>query len=39
MAGVTESLFSWDAVDARSDLDRFYFVRDQLPDDAIIAAL
>jgi hypothetical protein len=39
MAGVTESLFSWDAVEARSDLDRFYFVRDQLPDEAIIAAL
>jgi hypothetical protein len=39
MAGVTNTLFSWDAVEARSDLDRFYLVRDHLPDEAIIAAL
>ena len=39
MANVITSLFSWDAVEARSDLDRFYLVRDHLPDEAIIAAL
>lgn len=39
MADVVKPLFSWDAVEARSDLDRFYLVRAHLPDDAIIAAL
>ena len=39
MADVVKPLFSWDAVEACSDLDRFYLVRDHLPDEAIIAAL
>jgi hypothetical protein len=39
MADVVKPLFSWDAVEARSDLDRFYLVRAHLPDEAIIAAL
>ena len=39
MADVTKPLFSWDAVDARSDLDRFYLVQAHLPDEEIIAAL
>jgi len=29
---VNPSLFSWNNVEARSDLDRFYLVRDNLPD-------
>jgi hypothetical protein len=32
-------LFSWSDVDARSDLDRFYIVRDNLPDEQIIKEL
>ena len=39
MADVVKPLFSWDAVEARSDLDRFYLVRAHLPDAEIIAAL
>jgi hypothetical protein len=39
MAITQASLFSWDAVEARSDLDRFFLVRDHLPDAAIIQAL
>ena len=39
MAITQASLFSWDAVEARSDLDRFFLVRDHLPDEAIIQAL
>ena len=39
MADVVKPLFSWEAVEARSDLDRFYLVRAHLPDDEIIAAL
>jgi hypothetical protein len=31
MALINSSLFSWNNVDARSDLDRFYLVRDNLP--------
>ena len=32
-------LFSWNDVEARSDLDRFYLVRDNLPDDKIVMEL
>lgn len=32
MAAIELSLFDWRDVDARSDLDRFYLVRDHLPD-------
>lgn len=32
-------LFDWDAVDARSDLDRLFLVRDNLPDQPLISAL
>ena len=32
-------LFDWDAVEARSDLDRFFLVRDNLPDQPLISAL
>ena len=32
-------LFSWKAVEGRSDLDRFYLVRDNLPDGEIIREL
>jgi len=32
-------LFSWNAVEARSDLDRFYLVRDNLPDEKLVMAL
>lgn len=39
MAITQASLFSWDAVEARSDLDRFFLVRDHLPDADIIQAL
>ena len=39
MALINPSLFSWNNVDARSDLDRFYLVRDNLPDENIVRAL
>jgi len=32
-------LFSWTHVEARSDLDRFYLVRDKLPDEKIVMEL
>ncbi|WP_280818864.1 hypothetical protein [Thiorhodococcus minor] len=32
-AMVQSSLFSWDALEARSDLDRLHLVRDHLPDE------
>ena len=32
-------LFSWNDVEARSDLDRFYLVRDNLPDEKIVMGL
>jgi hypothetical protein len=31
-----QNLFSWEDVEARSDLDRFFLVRDHLPDAQII---
>jgi len=33
---IKPSLFSWNDVEARSDLDRFYLVRDKLPDEKIV---
>ena len=33
MAAIAKQLFDWDAVEARSDLDRFFLVRDHLPDE------
>ena len=36
---INPSLFSWKDVEARSDLDRFYLVRDNLPDEDIIREL
>jgi len=32
-------LFTWDAIEAKSDLERFYLVRDNLPDEQIVIAL
>ena len=32
-------LFSWDAIEAKSDLERFYLVRDNLPDEQIVMTL
>ena len=39
MTQIAAALFDWDAVEARSDLERFYLVRDHLPDGDLIAAL
>ena len=39
MAAIEKSLFSWQDVEARSDLDRFYLVRDHLPDEQIVQYL
>jgi hypothetical protein len=36
MAAIELSLFDWRAVEARSDLDRFYLVRDHLPDERLM---
>ncbi len=33
------SLFTWNAIEAKSDLERFYLVRDNLPDEQITIAL
>jgi hypothetical protein len=33
------SLFSWNAIEAKSDLERFYLVRDNLPDEQIVMTL
>ena len=33
------SLFTWNAIEARSDLERFYLVRDNLPDEHIVITL
>jgi hypothetical protein len=33
------SLFTWNAIEAKSDLERFYLVRDNLPDEQIAIAL
>jgi hypothetical protein len=40
MAAIAQSsLFSWDALEARSDLDRFFLVRDHLPDERLVQYL
>ena len=39
MTQIAAALFAWDAVEARSDLERFHLVRDHLPDGDLIAAL
>ena len=39
MAQIAAALFDWDAVEARSDLERFYLVRDHLPDRVLLQAL
>ena len=39
MTQIAAALFAWDAVEARSDLERFYPVRDHLPGRDLIAAL
>jgi hypothetical protein len=39
MTAISPTLFTWNDVEGRSDLDRFYLVRDHLPDDKIITAL
>jgi hypothetical protein len=39
MATIEPRLFSWQDVEARSDLDRFYLVRDHLPDAQIVKYL
>lgn len=39
MAAIEPRLFSWEDVEARSDLDRFFLVRDHLPDEKIIQYL
>jgi len=36
---ISSFLFSWNDVEARSDLDRFYLVRDNLPDEKIVMEL
>jgi hypothetical protein len=33
------SLFNWNAIEAKSDLERFYLVRDNLPDEPIVIEL
>ena len=33
------SLFTWNAIEAKSDLERFYLVRDNLPDEEIVMTL
>ena len=40
MAIIIQShLFSWNHIEARSDLDRFFLVRDNMPDENIVLAL
>jgi hypothetical protein len=39
MTQIAVALFAWDAVEGRSDLERFFLVRDHLPDSDLIAAL
>ena len=39
MAAIEENLFTWRDVEARSDLDRFYLVRDHLPDEQLVQYL
>jgi hypothetical protein len=39
MAAIEASLFTWQDVDAHSDLERFYLVRDHLPDEQLVQYL
>ena len=39
MATIEENLFTWRDIEARSDLDRFYLVRDFLPDEQLVQYL
>ena len=39
MATPKPNLFTWQDVDARSDLDRLYLVRDHLPDEQLVRYL
>jgi len=39
MAAIGASLFTWRDVEARSDLERFYLVRDHLPDEQLVQYL
>jgi hypothetical protein len=39
MAAIEASLFDWRDVEARSDLERFYLVRDHLPDERLVQYL
>jgi len=39
MAAINPTLFDWDAVESRSDLDRFLLVRDHLPDARLVQYL
>ncbi len=39
MTPISPSLFDWNAIEARSDLERFYLMRDHLPDEALIQKL
>ena len=39
MAAIEASLFPWRDVEARSDLERFYLVRDHLPDEQLVQYL
>ena len=39
MAAIEASLFTWRDVEARSDLERFYLVRDHLPDEQLVQYL
>ena len=39
MAAIAKQLFDWDAVEARSDLDRFFLLRDHLPDERLVQYL
>jgi hypothetical protein len=39
MAAIEPRLFGWEDVEARSDLERFYLVRDHLPDGRLVQYL
>jgi hypothetical protein len=39
MAAIEPKLFGWEDVEARSDLERFYLVRDHLPDGRLVQYL
>ncbi len=39
MAAINPTLFDWDAIESRSDLDRFLLVRDHLPDARLVQYL